>query len=185
MAVRVFAKPDSLIHSKNETRQLKAVYCEGSVCETIDAETLSNEELLALDVDNLIPAALSGVISEQNAVNVRAGVVLELANGPTEDAADAVLDDKGVLVVPDILANAGGVTVSYLEWVQNRSGDYWSEDEVNGRSDKRMREQFGEVKTLADRHGISMRRSAYVLALQRIGEAVEALGTSRYFNGGG
>ena len=135
MAIRVFGKPDSLIHSENETRQLKAVYCEGSVCETIHAETLSNEELLALDVDILVPAALSGVISEQNAENVRAGVVLELANGPTEDAADAVLDDEGVLVVPDILANAGGVTLSYLEWVQNRSGDYWSEDEVNGRLD--------------------------------------------------
>ncbi len=174
----------SLIHSKNETRQLKAVYCEGSVCETVDAQTLSNEELLALDVDILIPAALSGVITEQNAKNVRARVVLELANGPTDDSADAVLDENDVLVVPDILANAGGVTVSYLEWVQNRTGDYSSEDEINGRLDKRMREQFGAVSALSEQHEIPMRRAAYVLALQRIGEAVEALGTSRYFNGG-
>ena len=175
---------DSLIQTKNETRELKAVYCEGSVCEAVDADVLDNEEILALDVDILVPAALSGVVSENNAGDLRARTILELANGPIDDAADAILAEKGVRVIPDILANAGGVTVSYFEWVQNRSGDYWSEDEVRKRLRTRMREQFRAVRDLAEEHDVTLRTAAYILALKRIGDAVEALGTSRYFNSG-
>ncbi len=175
---------DSLIQTKNETRELKAIYCEGSVCEAVDAEVLDNEEILALDVDILVPAALSGVVSENNAGDLRARTILELANGPIDDAADAILAEKGARVIPDILANAGGVTVSYFEWVQNRSGDYWSEDEVRQRLTTRMREQFRAVRDLAEEHDVTLRTAAYILALKRIGDAVEALGTSRYFNSG-
>ncbi len=175
---------DSLIQTKNETRELKAVYCEGSVCEAVEADAVDNEEILVLDVDILIPAALSGVVSENNAGDLRARTILELANGPIDDAADAILAEKGARVIPDILANAGGVTVSYFEWVQNRSGDYWSEDEVRRRLTTRMREQFRAVRDLAGEHDVTLRTAAYILALKRIGDAVEALGTSRYFNSG-
>ncbi len=175
---------DSLIRTKNETRELKAVYCQGSLCEAVDADTLDNEEILKLDVDILVPAALSNVISEANATDIKAGVILELANGPIDDGADAILAKKGIPVIPDILANAGGVTVSYFEWVQNRSGDYWSEDEVTKRLEKRMRTQFQAVRDLAAEHEVPLRTAAYILALKRIGDAVEAMGTSRYFNSG-
>lgn len=173
-----------LIRHKNETRSLQAVYCEKCVGDEPDAATISNEELLTLDVDVLIPAALSDVITADNAGAVRAKFILELANGPITAAADALLEKQGVRVIPDILANAGGVTVSYYEWVQNRSGDVWSEAEVHRRLEERMREQFRQVRQLGQKHDISWRTAAYVLALQRIGEAVEAMGTRHFFNGG-
>lgn len=173
----------SLIHNKNATSKLKAVYCAGSVCEAVEADPLSNESLLELDVDILIPAAMEGVLTEANAPSVRARIVLELANGPLDDAADRILAEKGATVLPDILANAGGVTVSYYEWVQNRSGESWSEAQVHEKLDARMREQFTAVQEIATQHRITLRTAAYALALRRIAETVEALGTSRYFSG--
>ncbi len=175
--------PD-LIRHKNHTSKLETVYCETCVSEGTEAATLTNEELLALDVDILIPAALAGAVTKDNAKNVRAKVILELANGPVTGDADGLLDKQDVLVIPDILANAGGVTVSYYEWVQNRSGDMWTEEEVRRRLDARMRDQFGNVHALAKEHAISLRTAAYVLALQRLDEAVDAMGTSHFFNGG-
>ncbi len=172
----------SIIKKKNERRVLEAVYCDQYVCESVEAKTITNEDLLTLDVDILIPAALAGVITADLAPSVRARVILELANGPTSREADVILEKAGTLVVPDILANAGGVTVSYYEWVQNRSGDVWTEAEVHRRLDARMRRQFKAVHDLMPAHAVPMRTAAYVLALQRIGEAVDALGTSRYFN---
>lgn len=173
-----------LIEHKNAKRALDAVYCEHCVDGAVRAETISNADLLAMDVDILIPAALSDVITADNADKVRAGVILELANGPVTREADAVLEKKQVTVVPDILANAGGVTVSYYEWVQNRSGDVWSEEEVHRRLDDRMRGQFAKVSGLARQYETSLRTAAYVLALRRLGEAVDAMGTFHYFNGG-
>lgn len=171
----------SLIRVKNETRQLRAVYCKGSVCQMVEAATLTNEELLELDVDVLIPAALENQITGENASRIKAGVIVELANGPVSSEADAVLFEKGVLDVPDILANAGGVTVSYFEWVQNRQGFYWPLEEVHGRLGAIMRRQFNECYQMALQKGIDMRTAAYALALARIGEAVAAQGTQRYF----
>jgi glutamate dehydrogenase (NADP+) len=171
----------SLIHSKNESNRLDAVYCQASVCEAVEAKRISNDELLELEVDILIPAAMEDVITGANAAKVRAGTIVELANGPIDDEADRILAEKGILVVPDILANAGGVTVSYFEWVQNRSGDYWSEEEIFRRLEIRMKEQFAQVQKIAQDHDITLRIAAYVLALRRIAETVEALGTSRYF----
>ncbi len=172
----------SIIHHKNHNRELAAVYCEKSVCEAVEARNIGNDELLALDVDILVPAALSGAVTGDNAGDVRAKTIVEIANGPLTTDADAILDEKGVTIVPDILASAGGVTVSYFEWVQNRSGDVWSEEHVNQRLEERMREQFRLVRETAEKHGVPMRTGAYILAMQRLGAAVEAMGTSHFFN---
>jgi glutamate dehydrogenase (NADP+) len=173
----------SLVEEKNRSRKLGALYCECSVCDTASARRIANEALLELDVDILIPAALEDVITAENAGQLRAKVVLELANGPTTAAADAILEQRGVTVIPDILANAGGVTVSYYEWVQNRSGEYWTAEDVAQRLDERMSAQFRTVLDLAASKSLPVRMAAYVLALERLGAAAEAMGTARFFNG--
>jgi glutamate dehydrogenase (NAD(P)+) len=131
-------------------------------------DQLTNDELLALEVDLLVPAALENVITSRNAAGVRARVVVEGANGPTTAPADAILADRGVLVVPDILANAGGVTVSYFEWVQNRAGYAWTEDVVNDRLRELMTRGFHDVRELAARHAVDLRTAAYMLAIGRV-----------------
>ena len=173
----------SLIYMKNSSRQLKAVYCDGSVCESVEADPISNDELLELDVDLLIPAALENQITADNADRIKAPVIVEVANGPTTSEADEVLNSKGTLVVPDILANAGGVTVSYFEWVQNKAGYYWPVDEVHSKLHAIISREFGNVYELMSEHHIDMRTAAYALALQRIGDAIGAQGTMRYFAG--
>ena len=173
----------SVMKIKNESRQLKAVYCEGSVCEMVEADQVTNEELLELDVDILIPAALEGQITAENADRVSAPVIVELANGPTTSEADEILDAAGTTVVPDILANGGGVTVSYFEWVQNRMGYAWSLDEVHERLHSTMRQETNTVLDLAEANGTGLRMAAYSHALHRIGAAVEAQGTHAYFAG--
>jgi glutamate dehydrogenase (NADP+) len=171
----------SLIYQKSETRRLQAVYCDGAVCEMVKADTVSNEELLELDVDVLIPAALENQITAENVDRVRAPVVVEVANGPTTSEADDVLNGKGTLVVPDILANAGGVTVSYFEWVQNRQGLQWTIDEVHRRLAEIMVREFNAIHDLMEAKEIDMRTAAYAHALGRIGQAIESQGTSEYF----
>ena len=135
------------------------------------ADRISNEELLALDVDVLIPAALEGVIRADNVDQVKASIVVEGANGPTTPAADKVLDDRGCLVVPDVLANAGGVTVSYFEWVQDLQAYFWSEDEVNQRMRRVMEHAFGEVSALAQEKDVSLRQAAQVIGVGRVADA--------------
>ncbi len=176
--------PTSIHRVKEETRELRAVYCEGSVCRAQDHDDLTNEELLELDVDVLIPAARENQITESNASRIRASTIVELANGPTTRAADAILNDRGTLIIPDVLANAGGVTVSYFEWTQNRSGYYWTLDEVHERLRARLTTHFHEVRNRAERHDISLRQSAYAHAIRRIGEAIESRGTREYFASG-
>jgi len=173
----------SLIQVKNDSRRLKAVYCEGSVCETIESESVSNEELLELDVDLLIPAALEDQITAENADRIRAPVIVEVANGPTTSEGDKILaeaDDK--LVVPDILANAGGVTVSYFEWVQNKGGYYWTVDEVHSRLHKIMAREFNHVYEVMEEKAVDMRTAAYIVGLNRIGDAIASQGTARFFS---
>lgn len=131
-------------------------------------ELMSNDDLLALDVDVLVPAALESVITTRNAGKIRARVIVEGANGPTTADADAILESNGVFVVPDILANAGGVTVSYFEWVQNRSGYSWTEDVINERLNEIMRRGFDEVFALSKRESVPMRTAAYMLAISRV-----------------
>ncbi len=133
-------------------------------------EPISNADLLIADCDVLVPAALENVITAENADQVRAKVICEGANGPTAAAADAVLDAKGIFVIPDILANAGGVTVSYFEWVQDRGGYFWDEETVNQRLERIMDHAFNEVAAMADLHKVSMRAASYMLAIQRVAE---------------
>ena len=169
---------------KDSTRTLKAVYCEGTVCSIVEHEAITNEELLALDVDILAPAALENQITEANAGDIKAKAVYELANGPTTPGADAILRQRDVVVFPDILVNAGGVTVSYFEWVQNRQGLYWTLEEVNQRLKQMMVEETERVWAIAQEQGIAPRTAAYVHALNRIGDAVQAKGTKDYFTDG-
>ncbi len=171
----------SLIHAKNESLRLQAVYCEGSVCQVVDNETITNAQLLELDVDLLLPAALENQITEENAARIKAPFIVELANGPTTSEADAILVENGTLVVPDILANAGGVTVSYFEWTQNKSGYYWTLDEVHQRLQTIMVSAFNNIYDLMLEKQTDMRTAAYAHALGRIGNAIESLGTQRFF----
>jgi glutamate dehydrogenase (NAD(P)+) len=131
-------------------------------------DAISNDDLLTLDVDVLLPAALENVITSKNATKIRAKVICEGANGPTTAAADAILEEKGIFVIPDILANAGGVTVSYFEWVQDRGGYFWSEQLVNDRLREIMTRSFRDVLTLSQQHKVNMRTAAYMLAISRV-----------------
>jgi glutamate dehydrogenase (NADP+) len=144
-------------------------------------EAIDQAELLELDVDVLAPAALENVITEENADRVKAQVVLEVANGPTSLQADAILADRGITVIPDILANAGGVTVSYYEWAQNRTGIRWDAAEVRERLEKRMVGAAQEIWGLAADRDISLRTAAYALGLERISAAVDATGAAEAY----
>ena len=132
------------------------------------AEPLTNDELFTLDVDVLLPAALENVITRKNAEHVRAKVICEGANGPTTPGADRILEEKGIFVIPDILANAGGVTVSYFEWVQDRAGYFWDEQTVNERLEVILQRSFHDVLAVARRHEVNMRTAAYMLAMERV-----------------
>jgi glutamate dehydrogenase (NAD(P)+) len=131
-------------------------------------DAIDAEELLTLEVDVLVPAALENVITTKNAPRIRAKVICEGANGPTTAAADPILDEKGIFVIPDILANAGGVTVSYFEWVQDRMGYFWSEAIVNERLGDIMTRSFGDVLQLSKQHRVNMRTAAYMLSISRV-----------------
>jgi glutamate dehydrogenase (NAD(P)+) len=133
-----------------------------------NAAPVTNEQLLEMEADVLVPAALENVITTKNAGNIQARVIAEGANGPVTAPADAILDEKGILVVPDILANAGGVTVSYFEWVQNRQGYYWSEESVNERLREVMIRSFHEVHRYSKQHQVNLRTAAYMLSIDRV-----------------
>jgi glutamate dehydrogenase (NAD(P)+) len=140
------------------------------------ADAISNEELLALPVDILVPAAMEDQITSRNAAAVRARLVVEGANGPTTPEADAILHDAGVVLVPDILANAGGVAVSYFEWVQDLQYFFWEEDEVNVKLAKVMRRAFNEVRAIQDREGVTLRDAANMLGVRRVADALQMRG---------
>ena len=131
-------------------------------------DTITNEELLTSQVDVLLPAALENVITSKNAKNIRAKIIVEGANGPTTAGADSILAEKAIFVVPDILANAGGVTVSYFEWVQDRGGYFWSEATVNERLTDIMCRSFADVLNLSTLHKVDMRTAAYMLSISRV-----------------
>ncbi|MBM4437018.1 MAG: Glu/Leu/Phe/Val dehydrogenase [Actinobacteria bacterium] len=139
-------------------------------------DMITNAELLALDVDVLAPSAIEGQITGTNAVRIRAALVVEGANGPTTPEADRILADRGVVVLPDILANAGGVTVSYFEWVQDLQQFFWSESEINERMARLLRNAAQEVWAIAERERITLREAAYLVAIARVAEATRARG---------
>ncbi len=175
---------ESLWKEKQSSRQVRAVYCEQSVCQLIEHQEISNEELLTLDVDLLIPAALEGVITADNADAVQAKTIVEVANGPVLTDAEARLASRGIDILPDVLVNAGGVTVSYFEWVQNRSGYPWDLEEVRDKLEVQMTRAFQQVWQLSRQENRSFRSAAYSVAMRRIGEAVLSHGTREYFRDG-
>ena len=135
-------------------------------------EKIGNQALLELEIDILVPAALEGVINKDNALDVRAKVILELANGPVTKQADKILDEKEVIVVPDVLANSGGVSVSYFEWYQNMNNEKWTNEEVRLKLTDKMQKAFSEVWKLSDERKVNLRLAAYALALNRISKAL-------------
>lgn len=151
--------PEEVLNYKNKNKTLSGF--PGST-------EISSKELLELDCDILIPAALDGQITKDNAENIKAKVILELANGPTETEADDILFEKGVVVVPDILANAGGVTVSYFEWDQNLKGEHWSKEDVNKKLEVVMEKAMEDVYRYAEENNTDLRRGAFILALERL-----------------
>ena len=146
-----------------------------------DGDKITNEELWSLDIDVLAPSAVENVITINNADKIKAKVILEMANGPTTNEADAILNDRGVLVIPDILANAGGVVVSYFEWLQNRTAINRTLPEVDHDLREKMIYATEKVMALHMKHDISARTAAYVLALKRINDANICLGSRGYF----
>ena len=148
----------------------------GTVVGFPGAQSITNEELLELDVKILIPSALENVITDANAANIKAKVSVELANGPTTPEADVILHENGVYVIPDFLANAGGVTVSYFEMVQNAYDYYWELDLVHERLDKKMTDAFHAVHNAAQEHNVHNRLAAYLVSVSRVAEAVKTRG---------
>ncbi|MGB3511367.1 MAG: Glu/Leu/Phe/Val dehydrogenase [Microcoleaceae cyanobacterium] len=171
----------SIRQYKESNKGIQAVYCKGTVCNIVEHKVLTNEELLAMDVDILIPAAMENQITEENVKDIKAKFIFEAANGPTTSAADIVLEERGIHVFPDILINAGGVTVSYFEWVQNRSGLYWTLDEVNQRLKEKIVTETEQIWQISQELSISMRTAAYVHGLNRLGEAINAKGTRDFY----
>lgn len=163
--------PNGLDIAKLEQRKDSRLPLDGD-----GASKIGQDELLELEVDILLPAALENAITSENAGRIKASIIAEAANGPLTPDADEIVNEKGVLVIPDILANSGGVTVSYFEWVQNLMNYYWSEEEVNGKLADVMIRSFHEVNQLAKQHNTNLRTAAYMISLQRIAEAMKARG---------
>jgi len=160
---------------REEKGFLAGCYCVGSVCDLARKYdgVINNEELLELDVDVLIPAALEQVITEKNAKKISAKIVFEMANGPTTYEADKILNKRGITVVPDVLCNCGGVTVSYFEWYQNIHGEKWDLERVNNKLKQKMEEAFEAVWKIHQQQKVSLRIAAYILALKRLSEKAD------------
>ena len=158
--------PAALVH-KQETGTLEGLR---------GAEPISNEDLVLVDCDVLAPCALEQVVTSENADKVRASIVVEGANGPLTPAADEILEDRGVVILPDVLANAGGVVVSYFEWVQGLQEYFWKEDEVNAKLNDITTRAFAQTWEVAESRGLTMRSAAYGLAVQRVAEATNTRG---------
>ena len=156
-----------VIEHKNKT---------GSVVDYPDADNITNEQILELQCDILVPAALENVITDENAGNIKAKIIGEAANGPTTPGADEILYNNGVFMIPDILANAGGVTVSYFEWVQNIQHLFWTEDDVNKKLKSIMVKSFNDVYKIAKEKNVNMRLAANMLAIDRVAKAVSMRG---------
>ena len=166
---------------KEDSGSLRGNFCQGDSCDVdkmkkAEVEMISNEELLALEVDVLVLAALDGAVDERNANEVKAKTILELANGPVTPEGDEILERNGVAVIPDILANAGGVTVSYFEWVQNLANYYWTEVEVFQKLKKIMVENFDEAWKIKEENKTDLRTAVFALALGRLALAIKARG---------
>jgi glutamate dehydrogenase (NAD(P)+) len=181
LGVKVLAVSDSKggIYSKNGIDPAKVQIHKdktGSVVGYPGTEEISNDELLELDVDFLIPAALENAITKRNASKVKAKIISEAANGPTTPEADKILEANKIFLVPDILANSGGVTVSYLEWVQNLNREHWTEEAVNAKLEEKMVSAFKNTLEMSKKYNVSMRDGALALAVGRVSDAIQKLG---------
>ncbi|MFA6272609.1 MAG: Glu/Leu/Phe/Val dehydrogenase [Patescibacteria group bacterium] len=168
--------PKYVMDTKKKKGLTSGCYCTGTVCDCKNYEKVSDKKLLELTCDILVPAALENQITDANAGKVKAKVVLEMANGPITSEADEKLARRGILVVPDILANSGGVTVSYFEWLQNISNDYWTEEVVNKKLKQLITTAFNDVWEIKEKLKTDLRTAAYVLAIQRVADALQAKG---------
>ncbi|MEK7068134.1 MAG: glutamate dehydrogenase, partial [Patescibacteria group bacterium] len=160
--------------SPAEAMQAKAE--QGSVAKSAQGQAITNEDVLTCDCDILVPAALDNQIREDNAANIKAKIILEVANGAITSVADKILANKGIVVAPDVLTNAGGVTVSYFEWVQNRTGYYWTEEEVFAKLKPIMAAAFNNIWQIAQNKKINLREAAFILAVDRIVKAMRLRG---------
>jgi glutamate dehydrogenase/leucine dehydrogenase len=155
---------------KKEKGMIAGCYCVGSVCDIRLVRDISNEELLELDVDILVPAALENVITKENADRVKAKIILEMANNPLTEEGDEILNKKGVIIIPDILANSGGVTVSYFEMLQNLNNEKWRKEKVFEELEKYLSKAFDEVWQIKEKLNIDLRKAAFIVALKRLYE---------------
>lgn len=166
---------------KKRREFLAGCYCVGSVCDLSYGKRVTNEELLELPVDILVPAALENVITKENAGKIRAKAIVEMANGPVTPAADRILKKKGIISVPDVLANSGGVTASYFEWFQNKKNEHWSKEKVNQKLKKKITKAFEDVWKESQKRNVSLRDAAYILAIQRIVRAMKRKGNNQSY----
>jgi len=160
--------PELTQECKKKNGTLAGCYCSGSVCDLKKGRQITNQELLELPVDILVPSALEGVITENNAGKIKAKVILEMANGPTTPQADSILFKKGITLIPDVLSNSGGVLVSTFEWEQNLKSEHWTKEQVNKRLKSEIQKAAWDIWNLSKKEKIDLRTSAFVLALQRI-----------------
>ncbi len=174
--------PEKIMARRSQYKELREMlYDDVSICEEAEHTVISNEELLELEVDILVLAAMENQITAANAESVKAGMILEIANGPVDSEGDALLEAQGITVIPDVLANAGGVTVSYFEWVQNRAGYYWEEEEINEKLLRIMDTEADNIFDLAEEKGISLRDAAYLVGISRLSGAIRDKGVKEYF----
>lgn len=160
--------PEIVLSCKKQSGTLNKCGCMDKACITKDGRSITNDELLVLPVDILVPSALENQITGENAGKIKAKVILEMANGPTTPEADEVLNKNGIIVIPDVLANSGGVTVSYFEWMQNLKSEKWSEGKVNGKLKDKMEKALKEVWKEKIEYKLSMRTAAFIVAIRRI-----------------
>lgn len=164
--------PDETMKCKQKKGSIADCYCVGSVCDLKQGKQISNEELLELDVDVLVPAAVEDVITKDNASKIKAKYIVEMANGPITPEAEDILEKRGIKIIPDILSNAGGVTGSYLEWRQNLTVNYWEKEEAFKEISKILRKAFNDMWNLSEKEKICFKKAASILAVKRVAEAI-------------